>query len=283
MNNKLRVTLIVLLSAVFAGSAGVIISRSIQYKQGEETYNKAEQLVSMPNLSSLPRTASQAPVSSGSSSAVYIDPYANILRRMDFTSLRKVNSDVVGWIVIPNTIISYPLMQGKDNDFYLHYTWNKEQSAVGAIFLEYRNKRDLSDFNTIVYGHHMNNGSMFAALRFYKDKSYWQAHPAVYLTDDSGSHKYNIFAAYEVNTQGDTYKLGFSGQAAKLNYIQYCRNHSAISTGIVPTASDKILTMSTCIGYGHATRWVVQAVLSGSEPSAKAEKAVSSSASLASR
>ena len=87
---------------------------------------------------------------------------------MDLPALQQVNSDVIGWIAIPGTEISYPLVQGTDNDYYLTHTWNQNSSAVGAIFMDCRCSADFSGFNTIVYGHRMNNGSMFAALKHYQ-------------------------------------------------------------------------------------------------------------------
>ncbi|MCI7713584.1 MAG: class B sortase, partial [Clostridiales bacterium] len=177
-----------------------------------------------------------------------------------------VNSDVLGWILIPGTAVSYPVVQGTDNDYYLNHTWKKWTSVVGSIFLECHNSRDLSDFNTIIYGHRMNNGSMFASLKNYKKQSWWSDHPCVYITDDSGSHKYEIFAAYEVSTEGETYRLGFGSDREKQAFIDYCLAQSVIDTGVVPRTYDRILTLSTCTGQGHATRWVVQAVLRGEAP-----------------
>ena len=277
MKRKTRRVLIVLLSLVFVGSLGMLIYRGMDYREGEEVYAEAETLVELPDLSDLPaptvETAAPAPETPETPEApeapekpVYVDPYADALRNMDFTALREVNSDVLGWIMIPGTPISYPLLQGEDNQYYLKHTWKKWSSAVGAIFLECQNSPDLSDFNTIVYGHRMNNGSMFASLKNYKKQSYWAAHPCVYITDDNGSHKYEIFAAYEVSTTGTTYQLGFSGDASKQAFIDYCLAQSVIDTGITPTVYDRVLTLSTCTGNGHATRWVVQAVLKGVAP-----------------
>ena len=277
MNRKMRRVLIALLALVFMGSLGMLIYRGMDYREGEEVYAEAETLVELPDLTDLP-----IPVVEGTEPVpetpeapekpVYVDPYADALRNMDFTALREVNSDVLGWIMIPGTPISYPLLQGEDNQYYLKHTWKKWSSAVGAIFLECQNSPDLSDFNTIVYGHRMNNGSMFASLKNYKKQSYWAAHPCVYITDDNGSHKYEIFAAYEVSTTGTTYQLGFSGDASKQAFIDYCLAQSVIDTGITPTVYDRVLTLSTCTGNGHATRWVVQAVLKGVAPSDTAQE-----------
>ena len=266
MKRKLRRGLMVLLALIFIGSIGMVIYRGIEYKEGEETYEEAAELVQLPDLSDLPEPTLEEETEE-TSAPVYVDPYADALRNMDFGALQEVNSDVLGWILIPNTVISYPLVQGDDNQYYLKHTWKKWTSAVGAIFLECQNSRDFSDFNTVIYGHRMNNGSMFASLKNYKKQSYWAAHPFVYIMDDNGSHKYEIFAAYEVSTAGTTYQIGFSGDASKQAFLDYCMGQSVIDTGITPTIHDKILTLSTCTGNGHATRWVVQARLKGVAPS----------------
>ena len=270
---KLRLLLIAALVLVLAVSVGMLIRQNIQYREGEEAYDEAEALVELPDLSQLPQpepvpeeTVPSEEEMAPKEQPVYVDPYADALRNMDFSALREVNSDVLGWILIPNTAVSYPVVQGTDNDYYLNHTWKKWTSVVGSIFLECQNSRDLSDFNTIIYGHRMNNGSMFASLKNYKKQSWWSDHPCVYITDDSGSHKYEIFAAYEVSTEGETYRLGFGSDREKQAFIDYCLAQSVIDTGVVPRTYDRILTLSTCTGQGHATRWVVQAVLRGEAP-----------------
>ena len=190
-----------------------------------------------------------------------MDPYADALRNMDFAALQEVNSDVLGWILIPYTRISYPLVQGSDNAYYLNHTWKKTSSSVGSIFLECQNSSSLGDFNTIVYGHRMRNGSMFASLKYYDQQSYWVEHPRVYIMNKAGMYTYEIFSAYEAGVTEDTYRLGFGGDTQKQAFLDFCVEKSVISTGIVPTVEDRILTLSTCTGRGHETRWVVQAVL----------------------
>lgn len=299
MKRNLRVALLVIFGAAFVVSAAMVIRQIIQYREGDATYAEAEEVAGLPDLSNIPVTSApdsskgasasvsasasaSTPSSSSSSEAknsVYVDPYADALRTMNFTALRKVNSDVLGWILIPGTKISYPIVQGTDNQYYLTHTWKKWTSVVGSIFMEYTNDRDFSDFNTIIYGHRMNNGSMFAGLKYYKTQSYWKSHPTVYITDDNGTRKYDIFAAYEVSIKGDTYRLSFSSDQTKQAYIDYCLNQSVIDTGITPNTWDQILTLSTCTGNGHATRWIVQAVLRGTPPQQSKEPAASSQAS----
>lgn len=185
------------------------------------------------------------------------DPYAQALKDMDFSALRQQNPDVLGWILIPGTRVSYPVVQGTDNSYYLDHTWRGGKNSVGAIFMDYRNSGDLSDFNTIIYGHRMNNRSMFGTLSQYKSRSYWQAHPYVYLTDDSGTHRYEIFAAGEVSVDSDVYRLGLRSSSGRQSFLDSCLSLSALNTGVTPHVYDKVLTLSTCTGNGHATRWVV--------------------------
>ena len=227
LRKKVRIAVIVLLALVFTVSLAMFVRQSLTYRAGQETYAEAEELVGLPDLEELlppveepEETEPEETATSAEEPAPVVeDPYARTLQSMDFTALREVNSDVLGWIVIPGTVISYPLVQGADNQYYLKHTWKKQASAVGAIFLEYQNSPDLSDFNTIVYGHRMNNGSMFASLKNYKKQSYWAAHPCVYITDDNGTHKYDIFTAYEAPTDGSTYQIGFSDAASKQAFL----------------------------------------------------------------
>lgn len=189
-----------------------------------------------------------------------MDPYADALNNMDFAALRERNEEVLGWIIIPNTRISYPLVQGADNDYYINHTWRKNYNSVGAIFMECQCSPDLSDFNTIIYGHRVNNKSMFGTLLNYKKQSYLDEHPYVYITDDNGSHKYQIFAAHEVELASPVYWLAADEEAERQAYIDFALERTVVNGGIVPEADDLFLTLSTCTGNGHDTRWVVQAV-----------------------
>ena len=130
MKKTVRKILIVVLAAVFIGSITMMLRQNMQYQQGEEEYAEAETLVELPDFSQLPAPVPTVPEEQASQESapeeekpVYVDPYAEVLRNMDFTALREVNGDILGWIVIPGTPISYPLMQGSDNDYYLNHTW----------------------------------------------------------------------------------------------------------------------------------------------------------------
>ena len=279
MKPKFRKALAALLAVICALCLGRTALQLVQYRQGDETYAQAEELAGLPDLSDLPVvdfTGGSGSVSSSASTdgageapeevPVWQDPYAQALKDMDFSALRQQNPDVLGWILIPGTRVSYPVVQGTDYSYDLDHTWRCGKNSVGAIFMECRNSSDLSDFNTIIYGHRMNNRSMFGTLSQYKSRSYWQAHPYVYLTDDSGTHRYEIFAAGEVSVDSDVYRLGLCSDSSRQSFLDSCLALSALNTGVTPHTYDKVLTLSTCTGNGHATRWVVQAVCPGQAP-----------------
>lgn len=279
MKPNFRKALTALLAVVCALCLGRTALQLVQYRQGDETYAQAQELAGLPDLPDLPAAdvTGGSGETSGSAGAdgteeapeevpVWQDPYAQALKDMDFSALRQQNPDVLGWILIPGTRVSYPVVQGTDNSYYLDHTWRGGKNSVGAIFMDYRNSGDLSDFNTIIYGHRMNNRSMFGTLSQYKSRSYWQAHPYVYLTDDSGTHRYEIFAAGEVSVDSDVYRLGLRSDSSRQSFLDSCLALSALNTGVTPHTYDKVLTLSTCTGNGHATRWVVQAVCPGQAP-----------------
>lgn len=283
MKRNMRKLILVLLAVLFLGSTAVLGYRLYQYREAEEIYKEAEGLVTIPEL---PKQATpvEPPAEPEKEPEPEIPPeavtdekapeedvpkeeetlsaelYEKALWKMDFRALREVNSDVLGWIHIPYTQLSYPVVQGEDNEFYLDHTWKKTYSSVGSIFMEQYCSRDLSDFNTILYGHRMQDGSMFASLRFYNDHSYWKKYPWVYVWDENGGYIYEIFSAYEAGLTDPTYMLGMTGDEEKQTFLDFCISKSVIDTGITPTINDRILTLSTCTGRGHATRWVVQAV-----------------------
>ena len=285
MKPKFRKALTALLAVVCALCLGRTALQLVQYRQGDETYAQAQELAGLPDLPDLPpaEVTDGSGEASGSASTdgageapeevpVWQDPYAQALKDMDFSALRQQNPDVLGWILIPGTRVSYPVVQGTDNSYYLDHTWRGGKNSVGAIFMECRNSSDLSDFNTIIYGHRMNNRSMFGTLSQYKSRSYWQAHPYVYLTDDSGTHRYEIFAAGEVSVDSDVYRLGLRSDSSRQSFLDSCLALSALNTGVTPHTYDKVLTLSTCTGNGHATRWVVQAVCPGQAPEPQPEQ-----------
>ena len=256
MRKNVRRVLAAVLLAVLAVSGGYIAWKSLDYQKGGEDYAEAVEVAGLELPEELPPARTQDAPQTGEEKgepAAEQDPWAAALAQVDLDALRQVNGDVVGWIAIPGTVLSYPVVQTGDN------------SSVGAIFLEHTAEADLSGFHTLIYGHRMRNGTMFGSLRDYRSADYWREHPSVYVTMGGQVLIYDIFAAYEVGIREIVYRLDIEEAGLQEELIRYGLDHSVIDTGLVPTAEDRILTLSTCTGSGHATRWVVQAVLRAAE------------------
>ena len=183
------------------------------------------------------------------------------MEKINLAALQEVNPDVIGWIRIPDSKIDYPLVRGADNDYYLNNTWDKKKSSVGSIFMEYRNAPDLMDYNTILYGHNMNDGSMFANIKRYSSQWYWERHPYVYILTEQGVYRYEVFAAYETPVDSKTYGLSFRQTETKTALLEHIFEKSPDFYQIVPDPMDRILTLSTCSGMGYSNRWVIHARL----------------------
>ena len=192
--------------------------------------------------------------------------FEEMISSVNLDALRVYNNDVVGWIAVPYSALSYPIVQGDDNDYYLNHTWNKKLNSVGAIFMEHLVSPDFTDFNTIIYGHRMGNGTMFNSLAYYSNYFYWQSNPYIYIVTDEGIRRYDIYATYEASVDSITYALGITESDDKQEFIKHTLDSSVINTGIVPTEDDLILTLSTCTRSGStSTRWVVHAILNTEE------------------
>lgn len=262
---KKRMILGIFLTAAFLASVGMELRRQMQYRENAADYADAVQIAGLSKIQGeKPVETPDAPEASAPLEADTppADP-AEALADVDLDALRAVNADVVGWIAIPDTEISYPLLQAADNRYYLKHSWKGESNKGGAVFLEASCRSDFSGYHTIVYGHRMQNGTMFGSLKYYEDISYWREHPSVYVRTDSGVWRYDIFAAHEASVKGIVYRLDMEESGLTDEFLTTCLEQSVIETGIVPEHDAPVLTLSTCTSTGYAKRWVVQAVLGG--------------------
>ena len=133
--------------------------------------------------------------------------------RVNFDELLAINPDTIGWIRFSPepSIISYPIVQGEDNDEYLHKTFSANENTLGAIFLNAGNQPDFSDRNSIIYGHRMKDGSMFRHLQDYEERAFWESNPYFYIyTPDGREITYHIYSAGQVEDTSDTYLTSFA-------------------------------------------------------------------------
>ncbi|MGE7933687.1 class B sortase [Viridibacillus arvi] len=183
--------------------------------------------------------------------AIYLDSHKEDINnngepRSQFNHLLDINKDIVGWIEVEGTIINYPILQSKDNAYYLHHNYLKEEERAGSIYLDYRN--DIREFskNNVIYGHRMKDGSMFGQLKKYLNQNFYNKHSIILFDTLYGSYELEIFAAYKTTTDFYYIQTDFSSDEDFLSLIDEIQNKSDIQSDVEITANDQIITLSTC-------------------------------------
>lgn len=179
-----------------------------------------------------------------------------------FSTLQEINKDTIGWLTVNNTRIDYPVVQAKDNDYYLRRDYYQNKNRHGWIFMDYRNNPDELNENTIIYGHNLANQTMFGTLR-YALNSYWykkSANQIITFNTPKENMKFQIFSIYTIPTTNDYLDITFPTTDAYQSYIDLVKGRSIYDFNIEVTTGDKILTLSTCAN-GNDKRLVIHAKL----------------------
>lgn len=180
---------------------------------------------------------------------------------VDWKALKKVNPDVQGWLYQKGTVINYPVVQGTDNDTYLHTRFDKQWSGGGTLFVDCRMEKDFRGFNSIIYGHHMKDGSMFRSIRGYtKEDGYYDKHKTLELATPHGNYHLVVFSAFITKaTDEDTYKMTYD-EAEKQAYIDRAWERSELpltKDSVDVTKNDRLVTLSTCAYDYEEARYIV--------------------------
>ena len=182
MKNKKRVKsicsnlMLLFCAIIFFVSVYKLAGYLTEYKKGEQEYSELSSAVTV-------STEGQNKAENKSENPP----------KVDFAKLQAINPDVIGWIMIEGTVINYPIVQGMDNEYYLHKTFRDKTNQGGTIFLDAENQENFTSDNSILYGHNLKTGKMFGSLRFYEDKEYWKDHPYIWVITKKKSMKYQIF------------------------------------------------------------------------------------------
>lgn len=206
----------------------------------------------------LAEMAEVTPEKTNDETAVPTDDTSEPVR--DLSGLFAQNSDCIGWLCIPDTQLSYPIMHTPDNpQKYLRRSFYGEYSQSGVPFLDWR--CDLQSDHLIVYGHNMKNGTMFSSLRNYTDPAFCAEHPVIEFQTADGVEQYTVFAVATVQKTDAWYSFthaadstDFTEQAAEI------MQKSLYNTGVTPVFGQQIITLSTCYGSGKNGRLIVAAV-----------------------
>lgn len=190
---------------------------------------------------------------------------------IDFKTLRKTNSEVVAWIYVPGTNIDYPIMQSLEaDDYYLHRDINGDYKYAGSIYMEYCNRDDFIDRVTVLYGHNMANGSMFAHLHKFGNPDFFKKHKKFYIYTDKRKLTYQIVSSYVYDSRHIMNSFNFADNEVFEEYLSFIQNPRSATRNIREkldhklTADDRVVTLSTCLNSGDG-RYLLQGVLTKDE------------------
>lgn len=177
---------------------------------------------------------------------------------INFESLKEINDDAVAWIYSPDTVINYVIAQTYDNDYYLHKKLDGSYASGGTLFADYHASGDFSDWNTLIYGHHMKDGSMFASIMNYEDQDYYEEHPVMYLYTPGMRYKMELIAGYTTDTADLVYQ-GVNSKMGRNTLLTYALERSDFKTDVAvdEDSSDRLVTLSTCSYVYNDARYVL--------------------------
>ncbi|MEG0574635.1 MAG: class B sortase [Erysipelotrichaceae bacterium] len=198
-------------------------------------------------------------------SKIPTDIKKNAKFKVDFKKLSEINPDVVAWIVVPDTDISYPIVQGKDNDYYLNHTFEKRENYAGAIFNDYAASPNYSDLNTFIYGHNIKHGTMFSDVQKFKDQAFFEAHPYLYIFTPEKKYKCDIMSMYSTDASSDSYINGYTSWDGFSNYVNLIKSKAMYARDVAFGEGDHMITLSTCSyergGVASDARYLLHAKL----------------------
>lgn len=169
---------------------------------------------------------------------------------VDFKALREKNPDTVGWLYVGSCGISYPIVQGEDNDYYMNHTFEGTVNSSGAIIMDYRDDKYLKDWNTFIYGHNMKNGSMFGSLKkLLKDETLYDSDPYIYVYLPGYIYRYKIFSYYKDKPDSKMYWTADTLQEYR-KYIRDALSLSVRDLGVETSEDNNMVTLVTCSGSG---------------------------------
>lgn len=237
---------IIIEAIIFLAGAVAVVHILLDYTGGQAEYEQLRQVASAPQLAE-----------GGGDGVVGID----------YQALRDINADFVAWIEIPDTAISYPVVYSESNATYHRTSFNGKNYMAGSIYMDYRSIPDFSGYHAVIYGHMMNDGSMFSGLKDFLKPDYLAKHQNIFIFTETEKLTYTIFAAREVNVTDEAFTYAFQSGREYAAWQMYMAEQAGYSGKLATSGTAPTLTLSTCTNNARQkNRYIVQAVLIEKEP-----------------
>jgi len=211
--------------------ATIVSSFAFTYIEGARTYNALTKYVAASQKLQVEPT--------------YL-PHGMSLPHVDFYALRNINENVAAWLVLEGTNINHPVVQGSNNYRYLNHLFDGTKNRAGTLFVDAYNLPNFEDCNTIIYGHHMQDGSMFSALLNYRCQFFFNKHPRALLLTPTSNYLIEFFAGYTTDVNSQSWRLEFYDDDEMQAWIDASRQKSDFVSDVAVNAQDKIITLATC-------------------------------------
>lgn len=239
----------VLFTALFVFSGIMAIRQHKDTKQSAEAFDAVAELVK-PNPTPVPTSATGTSGEDEPEVTASQEPIPELTAYDKYVDVYNTNTDFIGWISIEGTKINYPVMQTPQNkDFYLKHAFDKSYSEYGVPYMQENCKLGLSD-NCVIYGHHMQDGSMFADLCNYESEDFYKEHKTIHFDTLAGFGEYEIVCVFKTaaySADGFKYYHFVDADATEFNsFLSACQSLALYDTGVSAEYGDKLLTLSTC-------------------------------------
>lgn len=266
MNRKVKAVLIVI--CLIAIGIGVFNIWSIQrnYNESARSYAALDSYVSAPEGDSgtQQETAAAVPAQTAPIETLPVDDWDApdvTFPEVNFQELSEINPEIVGWIYIDGTAISYPVAHGEDNKYYMEHLFDHTPNGSGCIFLDYTNAPGFTDRNNVLYGHNIKNGTMFFDLQNYKEQEFFDEHPYGLLMTPYGNFVIEFYCGYVISGWGNAWQTHFDTDADYEAWLQGGTEQALVHSETVPSADDLIITLSTCTYEFYDARFVMHGIL----------------------
>ena len=243
MNKKIFISILAVLAVLLVVSVSFIARHHIQSAKQDELYQSLIEQV---------EESETEVFEEGSKEPIQVSEEKTVLPQ--YADLFTQNPDMVGWVTVEDTKINYPVMQSKaEPNFYLKHGFDKEYTNYGCPYIQENCDVSAPSDNLIIYGHHMNDGSMFAGLMKYTDKSFWEEHRFVTFNSLTDEQQYEIVAVFKTFVYSDSpdsfkyYQFVDAEDEDEFNaYIDRCKDLALYDTEVTAEYGDKLITLSTC-------------------------------------
>ena len=222
MRKVIRTIVLIVSVVAFCFAAYKLYDYYSEMKKGDDAVDKLKNIAVTEQ-----NTAEKAPIS------------------VDFAALQAENPDIIAWLYSENTPINYPVVQSKDNQYYLRRLTDGSYNTNGTLFMDYRDAADLSGFNTIIYGHRMKSKAMFGTLPGYLEEDYYAEHPVMYLLTPEKNYRLDIVSSFLLRSDSDIYAPIETNEEKKA-FVDKIVADSVFKTNIEFGTDDRFVCLSTC-------------------------------------